>query len=115
MLLSALFWDTDDKGSSWFNIDGLYVGIEMMIRALFIVVAFSAISVELKNEKVKNFLMGVGFGKYYQSIGLAFSALPAMISLLPTSKEIIAHPLRSMLLPLAMADQWLELFKGKQH
>ncbi len=115
VILSALFWDVgDNTKTSWFNVDGLYVGAEMVIRALFIVVAFSAISVELKNEKVRNFLVRVGFGKYYQSIGLAFSALPLMISLLPTSKEIIAHPVRSMLLPLTMADQWLELFKEKQ-
>lgn len=114
VVLTALFWDTGDNDTNWFKIEGLYVGTEMMIRALFIVVAFSAMSVELKNEKVRNFLMKVGFGKYYQSIGLAFSALPTMISLLPTSKEIIAHPVRSMLLPLTMADQWLELFKEKQ-
>ncbi|MFK5856315.1 MAG: hypothetical protein QM503_09310 [Bacteroidota bacterium] len=115
VILSALFWDVGSKDSGWFNIEGLYVGAEMMVRALFIVVAFSAISVELKNEKVRNFLVKVGFGKYYQAIGLAFSALPTMISLLPTSKEIISHPLQSMLLPLTMADQWLELFKEKQN
>jgi hypothetical protein len=115
VVLSALFWNvSDDLVTSWFSLEGLYVGVEMVIRALFIVVAFSAISVELKNEKVRSFLVKVGFGKYYQSIGLAFSALPIMISLLPTSKEIIAHPVRSMLLPLTMADQWLELFKEKE-
>ena len=115
VLLSALFWDLGDNAKTgWFNIDGLFVGVEMVVRALFIVIAFSAISVELKNEKVRGFLVRVGFGKYYQSIGLAFSALPLMISLLPTSKEIIAYPVRSMLLPLTMADQWLELFKEKQ-
>ena len=115
VVLSALFWDiADNTKSNWFNIEGLYVGIEMVIRALFIVVAFSAISVELKNEKVRSFLVRVGFGKYYQAIGLAFSALPIMISLLPTSKQIIASPIKSMLLPLTMADQWLELFKEKE-
>jgi len=114
VLLSALFWKTGDNSSSWFSIEGLYKGGEMMLRALFIVVAFSAMSVELRNEKVRSFLMKVGFGKYYQAIELAFSSLPTMISLLPTSKEIFAHPIRSMLLPLAMADQWLELFKEKQ-
>ncbi|MBC8320561.1 MAG: hypothetical protein H8E34_07555 [Bacteroidetes bacterium] len=114
VLLSALFWDTGSYNPTWFNLVGLYKGMEMVIRALFIVVAFSSISVELKNEKVRNFLMKVGFGKYYQSIGLAFSALPTMISLLPKSKQIIAHPVRSLLLPLTMANQWLELFKEKQ-
>jgi len=115
VVLSALFWDVGNSGSDskWFNIEGLYIGMEMMIRALFIVVAFTAISVELKNEKVRNFLTKVGFGRYYQSIGLAFSALPTMISLLPTSKQILSNPIQSMLLPLTMADQWLELFKEK--
>ncbi len=113
VLLSALFWDVGNSSHGWFSVEGFYVGLEMMIRALFIVVAFSSVSVELKNEKVRNFLTKVGFGKYYQAIGLSFSALPLMISLLPTSKEIISHPVSSMLLPLTMADQWLELFKEK--
>ena len=113
VLLSALFWKTDNN-SSWFNMEGFYKGSEMMLRALFIVVAFTSMSVELRNKKVRSFLMKVGFGQYYQAIELAFSSLPTMISLLPTSKEIFAHPIRSMLLPLAMADQWLELFKEKQ-
>lgn len=114
VVLSALFWDTGNDGTGWFSIGGFYIGVEMMTRALFIVVAFSAMSVELRNEKVRNFLMKVGFEKYYQAIGLAFGALPTMISLLPKSKEIFKHPVRSMLLPLAMADQWLEVFKEKQ-
>lgn len=114
VLLSALFWKTDSNNSGWFNLEGFYKGCEMILRALFIVVAFSAMSVELRNKKVRNFLMKVGFGKYYQAIGLAFSSLPTMISLLPTSKDIFAHPIKSMLLPLAMADKWLELFKEKQ-
>jgi len=81
-----------------------------MIRALFVIVGFTAVSVELRNYKVKIFLMKVGMGQFYQSIGLAFSALPSMISLLPKSKEIISHPVRSFLLPLIMADRWLEYF-----
>ncbi len=112
--LSALFWKNDKDEVVLFQLEGMYAGIEMMVRALFVVVGFSAISVELRNSKVKLFLMKVGMGKFYQSIGLAFSALPEMISLLPKSKEIIKHPVRSLLLPLAMADRWLQFFKEKQ-
>ncbi len=112
--LTALFWKNDKNEVTLFQMDGFYAGIEMMVRALFVVVGFSAISVELRNHKVKSFLMKVGMGMYYQSIGLAFSALPAMISSLPKSKDIFAHPIRSLILPLAMADYWLELFKNNQ-
>lgn len=111
VLLSAIFWKTDDSSTFGSSYDGFIVGIEMMLRALFIVVAFSALSVELRNERVKNFLYNVGFGRFYQAMGLAFGALPIMISMLPSSKEIIKNPTRSLLRPLIMADKWLENFK----
>jgi hypothetical protein len=114
VVLSALFWDSGNETKEWLSMQGVVVGFEMLIRALFVVVAFSAISVELHNEKVRSYLFRVGFGQFYQSIGLAFSALPMMITLLPTSKEIIQFPMRSMLKPLIMAEKWLEMFKEKQ-
>ena len=114
VILSALFWDVRDGFHHWFSREGIVIGFEMVVRALFIVVAFTAISVELHNEKVRHFLFHVGFGKFYQSVGMAFGALPAMISVLPKSKEIIRHPLKSFLKPLAMADLWLEMFQEEK-
>ena len=114
VVLSALFWDTGNESKEWVSMQGIIVGLEMLIRALFVVVAFSALSVELRNEKVRNYLFQVGFGQFYQSIGLAFSALPMMISLLPTSKEIIKSPMRSMLKPLIMAEKWLKVFEERE-
>ena len=112
VLLSAIFWKTDDNSGFGLNYEGFIVGLEMMVRALFIVVAFSALSVELRNERVKKLLNNVGFGQFYQSIGLAFSSLPIMISMLPNSAEIIKSPAKSLLKPLIMADRWLEIFKS---
>jgi hypothetical protein len=114
VLLSAFFWDMNDPDRKWVSVEGLLVGLEMMIRALFIVVAFSAMSVELRNQKVKDFLFRIGFGKFYQAIGLAFSALPVMISTLPASKAIIKKPIKSFVRPLVMADSWLQLFEEHQ-
>ena len=111
ILLSAVFWDVGDNENQWISEEGIIVGVEMMFRALFIVIAFSALSVELRNEKVRRFLFKIGFGKSYQSVGMAFSALPIMISLLPSSKEIIKNPLKSFLIPLIMADSWLNMFE----
>ncbi len=114
VLLSALFWNFGQPDHQWFSREGFIIGVEMLIRALFIVVAFSAISVELMNEHVRHFLIRIGFGQFYKSLGMAFGALPIMISLLPKTKEIIRTPIRSLLKPLVMADQWLEIFKKEK-
>jgi hypothetical protein len=114
VLLSAIFWDINEPNHHWISKEGILIGIEMMIRALFIVVAFSALSVELRNQKVKDFLFGIGFGQFYQAVGMAFSALPIMISSLPSSKEIIKNPFKSFVMPLVMADSWLLLFEKQQ-
>jgi uncharacterized integral membrane protein len=112
LVLSTFFWNA---GVSPFepSIEGARVGFEMMVRALFVVVAFTSLSAELRNEKVRSFLYKAGMGQLYQAIGLAFSALPTMIALLPTSKQILRHPVRSLLRPMAMANHWLEIFKNK--
>ena len=111
VLLSALFWDTEKGTGSWVSMDGILIGLEMIVRALFIVTAFTGISVELHNQHVRNFLFNIGLGRFYQAVAMAFGALPIMISLLPTSKEILKNPTQSLLKPLIMADQWLVVFK----
>ncbi len=108
VVLSVFFWDKNNLFA--FSMQGFKIGIEMMFRAMFIVVAFSSLSVELKNEKVRDFLYNIGFGAFYRAVEMAFSALPGMISLLPDSKEIIKSPVASFLKPLIMADQWLDSF-----
>jgi hypothetical protein len=113
VLLSSVFWKDDSGAIGIFKPEGFYAGVEILVRALFIVIAFSGISVELKNDKVERFLLGNGMGLFYRSITIAFSALPAMIAMLPKSKQIFSHPVRSLLLPLASANFWLEYFSSK--
>lgn len=111
VLLSAMFWNFGKPEHRWFSMEGFLIGFEMLLRALFIVVGFSALSVELLNEHVRRFLYRIGFGRFYKGIGLAFGSLPAMIGLLPSSKEIFHSPVKSLLKPLVMANQWLEIFR----
>lgn len=111
VLLSALFWNFGKPNHQWFSREGFLIGFEMLLRALFIVVGFSALSVELLNEHVRSFLYNIGFGRFYKGIGLAFGSLPVMIGLLPSSKEIFHSPVKSLLKPLVMANQWLEIFR----
>ena len=60
--------------------DGLIVGLKMNARAIIIVIGFASISVELKNPVIKSVLYHRGFADLYQSLNLAFSALPFFIS-----------------------------------
>lgn len=113
VLLSSVFWKDDSGDIGIFKPEGFYAGVEILVRALFVVVAFSGISVELKNEKVERFLLGNGMGLLYTSITIAFSALPAMIAMLPASKQILYNPVKSLLLPLASANHWLSYFNTK--
>jgi iron complex transport system ATP-binding protein len=52
----------------------------MNARAIILVIGFSSISVELKNPVIKSVLYHKGFASLYQSLSLAFSALPFFIS-----------------------------------
>ena len=75
VLLSAMFWNFGKPNHQWFSMVGFLIGFEMLLRALFIVVGFSALSVELLNEHVRSFLYRIGFGRFYKGIGLAFGSL----------------------------------------
>jgi hypothetical protein len=113
VLLSAFFWENGNGALTGFSTEGFYNGMEMAMRALFIVVAFTSLSVELRNRKVRNILYNAGLGKFYRAVSMAFGALPLMIGMLPTSKEIIRSPLKSFLRPLVMADKWVEVFTNE--
>ncbi|MDP2722982.1 MAG: hypothetical protein Q8O72_09510 [Bacteroidales bacterium] len=112
LLFSTFFWNIGEQGFRP-SMEGAQIGFEMMVRALFVIMAFTSLSVELRNQRVRDFLFRAGMGQFYQALGLAFGALPIMISLLPGSKEIMRSPLKSLLKPIVMADQWLEIFSNK--
>ncbi|MFA5417101.1 MAG: hypothetical protein WC341_01455 [Bacteroidales bacterium] len=113
LLFSTFFWNIGEQGFRP-SMEGAQIGFEMMVRALFVIMAFTSLSVELRNQRVRDFLFRAGMGQFYQAVGMAFGALPVMISLLPTSKEIIKNPLKSLLRPIVMAKQWLEIFREKE-
>ncbi len=75
-ILASLFY-TESGESSLFNIEGLLIGLNMSVRAVIVILGFSSISVELRNPIVKTVLYKRGFSQLYNSLGLAFSALPS--------------------------------------
>lgn len=83
---TTFLWNGFSNGV-FFSPDGLMIGLKMNARALIVILGFSAISVELKNPVIKSVLYHGGFANLYQSLSLAFSALPFFISILSKKKS----------------------------
>jgi nucleoside-triphosphatase THEP1 len=76
---AAFLWNGFSHGA-FFSVDGLIIGLKMNARAIIIVIGFASLSVELKNPIIKSLLYHRGFASLYQSLSLAFSALPFFLS-----------------------------------
>lgn len=107
--LAVVFYNGIDSGHL-FSRDGLVAGLTMNLRAVLIVVGFSAISVELRNPVVKVVLMRRGMAQLYLSLGLAFSALPVLVRQFDRPAMLLRHPVRSLMRSLGQADALLEKF-----
>jgi nucleoside-triphosphatase THEP1 len=83
---ATFLWNGFSDGV-FLSIEGLMIGVKMNARALIIILGFAAISVELKNPVIKSVLYHGGFASLYQSLSLAFSALPFFISTLSKNKN----------------------------
>jgi nucleoside-triphosphatase THEP1 len=83
-LLAAFLLEGYTSGN-YFSVDGLVIGLKMNLRAFLIMAGFTAISSELKNPLIRSILFNKGFASLYQSLSLAFSALPGIIAGLPNS------------------------------
>jgi nucleoside-triphosphatase THEP1 len=81
---AAFLWNGFSHGA-FFSLDGLIIGLKMNARAIILVIGFASISVELNNPLIKSILYQRGFANLYQSLSLAFSALPFFLSNLSKS------------------------------
>ena len=92
-VLASLFY-VDGGELVYFSYKGVLVGVEMAIRAVMVILGFSSISVELRNPIIKTVLYKKGFKNLYNSLGLAFSALPAVIDNVSKPKKIFRKLLK---------------------
>ncbi len=112
IMLSALF--LNGISTETWNWNGLIAGLTMSFRAVLVILAFSAISIELRNPKILNWFMRKGLQDFPQALGVAFETLPYFITFLSEQKHILKR--FKTLLPnmLKQADVWLIEFR-KMH
>ena len=111
-ILASLFY-TKSAESSLFNLEGLFIGLNMSVRAIIVILGFSSISVELRNPIVKTVLYKRGFSQVYNSLGLAFSALPSIISKVSKPKQIFKKPFKTIVEILLYMDSLLVIFANE--
>lgn len=86
LLFSAIFFDGISV-ENLFRSEGWLIGLDMVFRAMMIISAFSGISIELKNPVIKNILYQRGLKNLYQSLEMAFSALPGLMVAFSAKKD----------------------------
>jgi hypothetical protein len=109
-VIAGLFWHPPD-GSNYKFGNGFLVGLEMSVRAILIVSAFSAVSVEIRNPRITNKLIGLGFGNAYAALSLSFNSLPVMLDRSANLKGFIRNPWRSFTNLIFEAQLWLETYQ----
>lgn len=109
-LLAGLFWHPAE-GTDFPMGNGFLVGLEMSLRAVLIVSAFSGLSVEIRNPRVTKYLLGMGFGRAYAALSLAFNSLPAMLDRSATLPSFLKRPFQAFSNMLMEAELWLECYQ----
>ncbi len=106
-LLAGLFLGGFAAGPDAAPWVGARIGLQMALRALLVVVAFSAISIELRNPAVVQWFLRRGLSPVSGALNIAFQALPAMMHAIGEEKDFLRHPTLSTARVLASARAWL--------
>lgn len=109
-MLAGLFWHPAE-GTDLPMGNGFLVGLEMSLRAVLIVSAFSGLSVEIRNPRVTKYLLGMGFGRAYAALSLAFNSLPAMLDRSATLPSFLKRPFQAFSNMLMEAELWLDCYQ----
>lgn len=109
-MLAALFWN-GFRRASVIDIEGARAGVTIALRAVTLVAAFTAISVELRHPAVAFFFMRHGSAPLYFSARLAFSALPSIVETLSRPGEMLRDPVAALARHVAAAESLLQRFR----
>jgi len=111
VLIATFFWEKECNYIICFSLNGFEAGLTMTLRAVAVIMSFSAFSIELRNPVVKGFLEKKGMRNLYMGISVAFSALPYMVEQIPDARKLIRHPRTAVATAMLNAQLWLSHFE----
>ncbi len=106
VLAGLLLGEITNKQSGW-TWSGILIGLQMSLRAIFMVVAFNVVSIELRNPKIIGWVLQRGLGQLATAMEVAFDALPTLIASLGEQRNVLRHPVTSLSRLLLVAKQRL--------
>jgi hypothetical protein len=109
-IIAGLFWHSPEAASGNLR-NGYMVGLEMSLRAVLVITAFSGLSVEIRNPMVTKVLFKSRLRNGYAALSLAFNSLPAMLDRSAKVKTFFRKHVQSFLTLLYEAELWLTCFQ----
>ena len=85
LLLSALLLK-QDQGDSTFSLDGLQAGVEMIMRAMYVITGFGLLSKELRSKSLVSWFEHMHMKGFLDAMRLSFQATPLLIENIPGKK-----------------------------
>jgi nucleoside-triphosphatase THEP1 len=113
MLLAGLLLGGLQGGAAGL-FDGLRAGTEMVLRAVLALVGFTAISVELRNPRILDWLERRRMQELSGALGVAFGALPAFTAALSNQRAFWRRPMAVLAGMLQLANN-LSVARGEGH
>lgn len=114
-LLAGLFYSGIPGRGHLLSTSGLFEGLDMSLRAIFIVASFSGFSAELANPLIRSWLSKRGMRPVYQSMELAFESLPHIIDALPRARTMLFRPALTFSILIRKADQMVAESQAAGH
>ena len=105
-LLASYFIGGVSDNEWGLNSKGLTAGIDMSLRAIFVLLCFSGISLELKKPLADMLLKSKKSKNLSGSVMLTFETLPFFISYISSDKTVFRHPVRALSRFICELDRW---------
>jgi hypothetical protein len=105
-LLASYFIGGVSENEWGLNSKGLTAGIDMSLRAIFVLLYFSGISLELKKPLADMLLKSKKTKNLSGSVMLTFETLPFFISYISSDKTVFRHPVRALSKFICELDYW---------
>jgi len=102
MLLSGLMLGGLQRGGTWSG--GLAIGGRMGLRAVLVIVGFTAVSIELRSPRVLGFLSRKRLSNLSTALQSAFGVLPNFMAALSQRKQGWRRPLRTLTELVVLAE-----------
>jgi nucleoside-triphosphatase THEP1 len=113
VLAGLLLGEITSKQSGW-TWSGILIGLQMSLRAIFMVVAFNVVSIELRNPRIIGWILRRGFGQLATAMEVAFDAFPTLIASLGEQRNVLRHPVTSLSRLLLVAKHRLTQLDSRE-